>query len=1228
MSVRTRALLTLVALLLASAADAAPRSAGDSAELVRRWLDRGDRFSLVRSRRVSEVVNHRFGETGARLHEIRFERGGFAVTDPEDPTGGVLAFSDSGALDEDPDNPLWTLLARHMERRQSAGTASAAITSADGLSDLRVEPLVESKWNQRAVGGALCFNYHTPSNWHCGCVATALGQIMRYHEWPQDLVTPQTNTCFVGTTREELAMFGGTYDWRQMPLVPSAGDPDAARETIGRLTYDIGVAVHTRYGASGSSAIGAFAFDPLVNVFGYASAAYYQLESVTNQLERAEARNVILANLDARSPVLLSIAGEGGENGHAVVVDGYGYADGTCYAHLNMGWSGLNDAWYALPEIGTSYGFCVADGVVYNIFPRSRGAVVSGRITDHGEAFAGVTVTAYDNRRVPVAETVSDVHGVYALVLGESATYTVVASDGELAATNVVTTGRMATITITDWVNGEYVDPFPRFSCGNRWGNDFALGRPREIRVDASAGSDTTGTGAELAPYATVSNALARAGARDTIVVEPGRYGPVVNASLTDVTIRSTGGAAVTVVDGGMSARCVDDYGNLRWIGFTFANGCAEGDCGGGVVGGTYEACVVSNCLAEAGGGAYGAILYNCLLADNSATLIGGGAADSILVNCTVVGNASAEHGGGLCLDRVGGAVNCVFSDNVSASGFTYGDNLYDARLRTAKCFFGGDPGFVDASGGDFRLASGSPCLDAGAADWVLGETDLAGAARTSGAAVDLGCYEAARPVAFAERTLQAGAAGQTNLVRICAEGDWTLVGDAAWLEPLTTAGSGSTDVWVRVAANTSGVRREGVLTLSDGTAEASLAVTQALGTPRGGRHYGLFVGIDSYDRRFISSRYWISGAVRAVTNMQALCFRSGLWHPGAVTLLANGAATKAAIRDGLATLAATARPGDVVLYCQAGLSDCAAYDRCSVAFCAYDGYYADTELAEDLRKFAPGVKVIVIADAGYAGGLYRLPAACEPYADAGDIAFLTATDFDQLAAGLSFSSALHDGWEDGSADLDGDGRLDFGELFAFAVRRTAPAPGTDVFALAEPRCFNAALLGETLAEVVDPQWPDPTAAGVGATLLAAGYSEAIAAAVETTTQYAGFAKWIETAGVTPTAANAAETAVLSAAVRADGLLRADGIGLRITALDRISPSACRIDATLAAMEGRLIDAELLANAFAVKTSEKLEELPRAEPSPVVVTPSPDAFALEFDVPATTPSRFFQLLPR
>ena len=141
-------------------------------------------------------------------------------------------------------------------------TANApADASLAGVSDVRVAPLVQSKWSQTTEGSNACYNYYTPpgspdtaSNYPCGCVATAMAQIMRYFQWP---------TAGVGTTSFAITVngisqnktlrggdgLGGPYNWTSMVLDPNSSTGEPQRQAIGALTSDAGVAVHMDYAA-------------------------------------------------------------------------------------------------------------------------------------------------------------------------------------------------------------------------------------------------------------------------------------------------------------------------------------------------------------------------------------------------------------------------------------------------------------------------------------------------------------------------------------------------------------------------------------------------------------------------------------------------------------------------------------------------------------------------------------------------------------------------------------------------------------------------------------------------------------------------------------------------------------------------------------------------------------------------------------------------------------------
>ena len=155
--------------------------------------------------------------------------------------------------------------------------------------------------------------------------------------------------------------------------------------------------------------------------------------------------------------------------------------------------------------------------------------------------------------------------------------------------------------------------------------------------------------------------------------------------------------------------------------------------------------------------------------------------------------------------------------------------------------------------------------------------------------------------------------------------------------------------------------------------AAASRAAEPAYGSPSGGgtaggksgAKYALCVGINRYAR---------ASSLQGCAN-DAMYFRAGLvgtggWAAEDAVLLADGDATKAAVRAAIADVAAKAAPGDTFVYVQS--SHGGQFSGTSVYLCMHDANYSDAELAEDLGAFRSGVKVAVIVDACHSGGLFK----------------------------------------------------------------------------------------------------------------------------------------------------------------------------------------------------------------------------------------------------------------
>jgi parallel beta-helix repeat protein len=271
-------------------------------------------------------------------------------------------------------------------------------------------------------------------------------------------------------------------------------------------------------------------------------------------------------------------------------------------------------------------------------------------------------------------------------------------------------------------------------------------------------------------------------------------YG-VTNCVVVDkpLTLQSVNGPDVTVIDGGGVVRCVYLATNAVMVGFTLTNGFAYdyyyggyyGD-GGGVS--CESSAVLTNCVLSGnsasswGGGAEGGTLNNCTLTGNSASYGGGGVELSTLNNCTLTGN-SAMYGGGAYSSTLnnctlsgnsatnlgGGAYsdvfqpctlnNCIVYFNIATNGANYYQDQYGGGVLSYCCTtpmptngvgnITNAPLFVDYAGGNLRLQSNSPCINAGNNAYAPGPTDLDGNPRIVGGTVDIGAYEYQTPTSI-----------------------------------------------------------------------------------------------------------------------------------------------------------------------------------------------------------------------------------------------------------------------------------------------------------------------------------------------------------------------------------------------------------------------------------------------------------------------------------------------
>lgn len=148
-----------------------------------------------------------------------------------------------------------------------------------------VSPLIKSTWRQRYGYGD-----YAP-NGYAGCVAVAMGQIMRYHEYP------------------------ASYDWDAMAY-------NYATDATAKFLWEIGTNVNMDYTADdGSSSNITYACKAFINNYGYGKSKIV-----------AHTTAQTLGQLRKNRP--LYMRGENTEEGHAWVCDGYKSSETTAYYEL------------------------------------------------------------------------------------------------------------------------------------------------------------------------------------------------------------------------------------------------------------------------------------------------------------------------------------------------------------------------------------------------------------------------------------------------------------------------------------------------------------------------------------------------------------------------------------------------------------------------------------------------------------------------------------------------------------------------------------------------------------------------------------------------------------------------------------------------------------------------------------------------------------------------------
>lgn len=291
------------------------------------------------------------------------------IVSADDAAPALLGFLDEGRADNSNHSPAYlywmeqyALQINFLRENPEAKRVAALQTRAGSREE--ITPMIKTKWDQGAPYNDLCPEVDGKRS-VTGCVATAMAQVLNWHQWPE-----KGTGSYSYTWNDETLKFNygaTTFDWANMTDTYGDNSTEAQKKAVATLMYACGVAANMNYSPVESGAVMEYVPSKLVDYFNYDKSVSLMLR----ELYDADSWNdAIYRQLEGSGPVIY--CGQSNEGGHCFVCDGY--ADG--YFHINWGWSGLDDGYFLLSILdpgdnqgigGTTSGYSFSQAAIGNL---------------------------------------------------------------------------------------------------------------------------------------------------------------------------------------------------------------------------------------------------------------------------------------------------------------------------------------------------------------------------------------------------------------------------------------------------------------------------------------------------------------------------------------------------------------------------------------------------------------------------------------------------------------------------------------------------------------------------------------------------------------------------------------------------------------------------------------------------------------------------------------------
>ena len=318
------------------------------------------------------------------------DNNGFVIVAGDDRVKPILAYSTSGCFNPSDiaDGFEFTLTTfsheiQYIREHNIAATdditaewqsvAATGYINKEKKSREVVGPLCQTIWNQNWPYNSQCPEDEEGSGGrvYAGCVATAMGQVMKFWNWPAQ--GTGTHTYNPSGYAQQTANFGETeYHFELMPNDLDSLSTEEDYYYIAQFLHHCGISVDMQYSGHGSGAYSQDVITALNYYFKYTcddmeTLSFWGFNFYTNEQWAQMLKD---GGLDEGMPLYYSGSDDSGAGGHAFVCDGY---DENDYFHFNWGWSGKDDAWCAIGALNTTkYAFNDSNSFIGHIQPQDN----------------------------------------------------------------------------------------------------------------------------------------------------------------------------------------------------------------------------------------------------------------------------------------------------------------------------------------------------------------------------------------------------------------------------------------------------------------------------------------------------------------------------------------------------------------------------------------------------------------------------------------------------------------------------------------------------------------------------------------------------------------------------------------------------------------------------------------------------------------------------------------